>query len=1100
MYTTNRRRQEQQHGQNPTGTRDKAEDVVDENERYAAHQQSADSSTTNSDEYSESNLPVLVHSDERTDYLAHILRDADLSYLIQLDRVQQVEYFLSERYQLIDEIEYLRSYYEKQDQILRHRLDEAENENERLMNDHRSLSKQLILYRNLVDAPENPRSTTDSKDYQQLKRIIEEVAQENERLYAELNYFKTSDPVYEQVQILETANLHLKQQLNQAINENNHLKQILNVDEINYLRTKLSATLEECEQLKQTNKRLTQQQVTFSKQVHVYPTPPSSLSNQLQLSPISTHSSRSGGLENLSIEHSSNQMVELHEHVHRLEQTLQQRDYDLQKLQNQIEKGTSSIMSSIEDLCIASSKISSPPPASSTISLYKHQPSIHDLQNEIDQLHDRLDELTNENQTLQTRLQEVDTIYEENQYLYAEKSQWMEEMEHARLQQLALVQEFNVMKQRERDARQTKHSDLSQFQIQIDRLTGTNNELENEVIHLREQMHRMKQAYEKDKQDLLDTNHHYKQILQATQQTQKLPKKSTRADKVNEYEERIHLLTEQNEQKEQKYKRIHDAIVKLQNDYREKELIFAQQMDDAIQQRDTIQSQFTSLQTQYEQLQQRIDSTDRRIPGEELSLVSIDHHTKALQSKPHDNVTELQEKYEKEIAENRSQIESLRIAQKQMTENYDGEILKSHQTNIQLQHQINQYASQLEHYRSNVDKLQAEINEKQNFIEQIQKDLLDRSALFVTINNQLSQENNMKLMKINELEQIIHDEQLQKMELLKSPTTDKQSSEQRQIHSDQTNYSIKRELLILRNQLITKSDENTILQHSIHDERLRRHSVEMKLKRLKQEYIDLRTELYSRMEENQSLQYELIECRLTVEYYSHMSGQSPASDNASVNTPSPTVLQLYLKEKSDNLHCQLTCRAYQQQIEHLKKNYEILKQKYKQRLQEEKDIHECTKMKYIDYIRNIQRDLQETRQLLAKDSEVKVNQETVYQQMVAERKQLLFASGNNDKGRDVHHESIALTSKINSLEQQILTLNNRIDQTVREQSELHQDVDGIRVDIHVSSEASGSSSPVLPSRSTTVTYLDSATRTAPITYTESIGFDDGHVYEVSATS
>ena len=120
MYATKRRRQEQQHAQKPTGTRDKVEDTVDEHERYATHQQSADSSTTNSDEYSESNLPgksivenvfistyfriVLVHSDERTDYLAHILRDADLSYLIQLDRVQQVEYFLSERYQLIDEV------------------------------------------------------------------------------------------------------------------------------------------------------------------------------------------------------------------------------------------------------------------------------------------------------------------------------------------------------------------------------------------------------------------------------------------------------------------------------------------------------------------------------------------------------------------------------------------------------------------------------------------------------------------------------------------------------------------------------------------------------------------------------------------------------------------------------------------------------------------------------------------------------------------------------------------------------------------------------------------------------------------------------------
>ncbi|CAF4404888.1 unnamed protein product, partial [Adineta steineri] len=46
-------------------------------------------------------------------------------------------------------------------------------------------------------------------------------------------------------------------------------------------------------------------------------------------------------------------------------------------------------------------------------------------------------------------------------------------------------------------------------------------------------------------------------------------------------------------------------------------------------------------------------------------------------------------------------------------------------------------------------------------------------------------------------------------------------------------------------------------------------------------------------------------------------------------------------------------------------------------------------MKYLDHIRNIQRDLQETRRLLEKDAETKLNQESIYQQVIDERKQLL---------------------------------------------------------------------------------------------------------------
>jgi hypothetical protein len=50
---------------------------------------------------------------------------------------------------------------------------------------------------------------------------------------------------------------------------------------------------------------------------------------------------------------------------------------------------------------------------------------------------------------------------------------------------------------------------------------------------------------------------------------------------------------------------------------------------------------------------------------------------------------------------------------------------------------------------------------------------------------------------------------------------------------------------------------------------------------------------------------------------------------------SSTVVPLYLKEKADNLHYQLKCRTYQQQVEQLQKKYDFIKEKYKQRSQEE---------------------------------------------------------------------------------------------------------------------------------------------------------------------
>jgi hypothetical protein len=54
-----------------------------------------------------------------------------------------------------------------------------------------------------------------------------------------------------------------------------------------------------------------------------------------------------------------------------------------------------------------------------------------------------------------------------------------------------------------------------------------------------------------------------------------------------------------------------------------------------------------------------------------------------------------------------------------------------------------------------------------------------------------------------------------------------------------------------------------------------------------------------------------------------------------------------------------------------------------------REIFERTKNKYLDHIKNVQRDLHETRQLLEKDAELKINQETAYQQLIDERRQLL---------------------------------------------------------------------------------------------------------------
>ncbi|CAF2069885.1 unnamed protein product [Rotaria magnacalcarata] len=1151
MYTKNRRKTHPENIEITAGERDTGEEDDDETKRHyqKRHNKTSksiqnklanESSTKNNGASSLSNLSLPINNDKSAGYVAHLLHEADLTSLVQLDTINQIKYFLDERAHLISQIEFIRTQYEKQYTTLKRRLDETESENERLTEQYRSSSKELILYKNLIDAPENPESPTKSKDYQQLKLTIDKVLQENKLLHAELNHFKTSDPVYEQVQLLETSNKNLKEELTKSTNENNRLRKTINSDETTHLKANFKKILEEYEKIKLVNKNLLQQcqqQTSSPKQEHFYPSPPSPLSNQQQLSPISHRSSKSID-ENLLNRYPSNEVTQLREHVQRLEQTLHKRDYELQKLQNEIDKGTSSIMSSIEDLYTVSTNVASPK------SILKHQPTVIQLQNELDQLHDKLDELIKENQELKTRTQEFDTIYEENEYLYAEKSQWNEEMERARLRQLVLEQEVHTLREREKEFILTNdptvtedNSSASQLKLKINWLNQINNQLELEIVRLREQIELITNKFQQAKRDLTNKTQHYKQIIEAAQDAKKLPQELARVEKLcadmeskfeherQEYEKTVAALEEQSGKREKKYSSLYDGILKLQNDYRQKELDFTQQLEDAVNQRDALLMQLSSFQNVCQQLQKENRSLEEEINSKnetnrdlKFALTSTTDDTQAIYSQLHQlhkSLSELQKKYDYDIAERNSQIEFLRNEQKKMMSNYDGELFKAHQTIIQLQHDNNQFTSQLERYRTNIDKLKTEINEKINFIEQLQSDLNERSALHLTINNQLTQENKAKMAKINELEQALLQEQQHKTELqrtvqelqselVKSRILAKDSLEKSEeferrfhetdkhfFHLNETTEPTKREINTLRFELLTRSDQNTVLQNTIEDEKLKRQRLEMKLKRLKDEYASIRKELYTRIEENNSLQQELIEYRLKLDYYAQINNQTLLSILPANENDQSTAVQLYLKEKADSQNWQFKCRMYQQKIEQVQRNYESTRDKYKQRLQEERDMFERSKIKYLEHMKNIQKDLHETRQLLEKDTELKMSQESAYQQLVDERRQLLTSMLDKDaKAREMRRENHLLISKIQFLENQMEILNDRVDRTLRERSPYRLDVNSLRLDSNVSIETSARGSPVSPTTRKSTTYIDSPGWNQSVLYTESFGFNN----------
>ena len=237
-------------------------------------------------------------------------------------------------------------------------------------------------------------------------------------------------------------------------------------------------------------------------------------------------------------------------------------------------------------------------------------------------------------------------------------------------------------------------------------------------------------------------------------------------------------------------------------------------------------------------------------------------------------------------------------------------------------------------------------------------------------------------------------------------------------HLNETTEPTRREINNLRTELIAKSDQNTLLYHAIEEEKLKRfiffffcltkslsfrQRLEMKLRRLKEEYVSVRKEFCNRIEDQNRIEHDLIECRFKVDYYAQMYSETFQSND----NQSSTAVQLYLKEKADSQHWQVKCGTYQQKVEQLQKSYETIKEKYKQRLHEERlefhfffltidyvrvlfrDIFERTRVKYLDHIKNVQKDLNETRKLLEKDTELKFNQESAYQQLVDERRQLL---------------------------------------------------------------------------------------------------------------
>jgi murein L,D-transpeptidase YcbB/YkuD len=150
---------------------------------------------------------------------------------------------------------------------LKRRLDETETINERLTSEHRWATKELIIYKHLDEIGENSSLPGKSKQSQQLRTTIDTILKENRRLYNEIQEFKTSDPVYDQLKLLEIAHQYSKDELHQLVDENHRLKTMINGNEINQLRSRLKRADDKYEQLLSVNQQLFNETESYREQL-----------------------------------------------------------------------------------------------------------------------------------------------------------------------------------------------------------------------------------------------------------------------------------------------------------------------------------------------------------------------------------------------------------------------------------------------------------------------------------------------------------------------------------------------------------------------------------------------------------------------------------------------------------------------------------------------------------------------------------------------------------------------------------------------------------------------------------------------------------------
>ncbi|CAF3367493.1 unnamed protein product [Rotaria sp. Silwood1] len=115
MYTKNRRKTHTENMEITTAERDTGEEDDETNKKHyekqeikalkgKGHKQSRDLLTTTNGASSLSNLSLPINNDKSASYVAHLLHEADLTSLVQLDTVHQIRYFLDERADLINQV------------------------------------------------------------------------------------------------------------------------------------------------------------------------------------------------------------------------------------------------------------------------------------------------------------------------------------------------------------------------------------------------------------------------------------------------------------------------------------------------------------------------------------------------------------------------------------------------------------------------------------------------------------------------------------------------------------------------------------------------------------------------------------------------------------------------------------------------------------------------------------------------------------------------------------------------------------------------------------------------------------------------------------